>query len=74
MKSIVIRGKRINYYLTWALIGLVAAAVTFYTQGCAGPPLKPWHTEKLTEEFTVELADEIRFYNSACNHQDLGNG
>jgi alpha-beta hydrolase superfamily lysophospholipase len=58
MKSIVIRVKRINYYLTWALIGLVAVAVT----GCAGPPLKPWHTEELTKEFTAALADEIRTF------------
>ena len=70
MKSIVIRVKRINYYLTWALIGLVAVAVTFYTQGCAGPPLKPWHTEELTEEFTAALTDEIRTFDDYRQLED----
>jgi len=28
-------------------------------QGCSGPALQPWHTEKLTEEFTAEKADEV---------------
>ena len=27
---------------------------------CDGPALEPWHTEKLTEEFTADKADEIQ--------------
>ncbi len=27
--------------------------------GCGGVPLEPWHTEKLTEEFTQDKADEV---------------
>jgi alpha-beta hydrolase superfamily lysophospholipase len=37
-------------------------AVLLLAQGCSGPPLEPWHTEKLTEEFTVAKADEIRTF------------
>jgi alpha-beta hydrolase superfamily lysophospholipase len=42
--------------------GLVAFAVTVVTQGQGGQPLKPWQTEKLTEEFTAGGADEIRTF------------
>jgi len=32
-------------------------------QACGGgPPLKPWHTEELTEEFTAKQADEIQTF------------
>ena len=32
-------------------------------QGCGGPPLKPWHTEKLTEEFTEDKAEVVKSFN-----------
>jgi len=41
-----------------AAIGTLA--VMMMVQGCGGPPLQPWHTERLTEEFTVQKADRIR--------------
>ena len=31
-------------------------------QGCSGAQLQPWHTEKLTEEFTEEKADEVKTF------------
>ena len=31
-------------------------------QGCSGPSLEPWHTERLSEEFTASNADEIRTF------------
>jgi len=31
-------------------------------QGCGGPPLKPWHTEKLTEEFTEDKAEVVKSF------------
>jgi alpha-beta hydrolase superfamily lysophospholipase len=34
--------------------------VLLYIQGCSGPALKPWHTEKLHAEFTSGKTDEIR--------------
>jgi len=70
MKSIVIRVKRINCYPTWAMFALVACAITFYIQGCSGPPLKPWHTEELTEEFTAALTDEIRTFDDYRQLED----
>jgi alpha-beta hydrolase superfamily lysophospholipase len=30
-----------------------------FVQGCGGPSLQIWHTEKLTEEFTAARADEV---------------
>jgi alpha-beta hydrolase superfamily lysophospholipase len=31
-------------------------------QGCNDPTLKPWHTQKFTEEFTVDKADEVKTF------------
>jgi len=70
MKSLVISVKRINRYLAWVVFALVAGAVTFYIQGCSGPPLKPWHTEELTEEFTADMADGIRTFDDYRNLED----
>ena len=44
------------------LLRLVTIALFCSIQGCGGPPLKPWHTEKLTEEFTAAKADEVRSF------------
>jgi alpha-beta hydrolase superfamily lysophospholipase len=48
----------------------VASAVTLYTQGCTDPSLKPWHNEKLTEEFTAEMTDEIRTFDDYRQLED----
>jgi alpha-beta hydrolase superfamily lysophospholipase len=70
MKPITIIVKRISCYLTWVAIGLVAFAVTLTTQGCTDPSLKPWHNEKLTEEFTAEMTDEIRTFDDYRQLED----
>jgi alpha-beta hydrolase superfamily lysophospholipase len=70
MKSIAIIIKPISCYFTWAVLGLAACAVTLFSQGCAGPPLKPWHSEKLTEEFTAEMAAEIRTFDDYRQLED----
>ena len=62
MKPITIIVKRVSCYFTWVALGLVASVVIIYSQGCAGPPLKPWHNEKLTEEYTAAMTDEIRTF------------
>ena len=54
--------KHVNFYLTWVAMVLVTSIFALQSQGCAGPPLKPWHTEKLTEEFTAAMTDEIRTF------------
>ena len=46
----------------WTLFLL--AAVALFESGCSGPPLKPWHTERLTEEFRAKDADEIRTFDA----------
>jgi alpha-beta hydrolase superfamily lysophospholipase len=45
-----------------SLSGIIAAAMLIVLQGCGGTPLKPWHTEKLDEEFTEDKADEVRTF------------
>ena len=52
-----------------ALIILVCA-VALYTQGCSDQPLKPWHTEKLTEEFTAEMSEQIRTFDDYRQLED----
>lgn len=42
------------------LSGFVMASIMVTLQSCGGPPLKPWHTEKLSEEFTEDKADEVQ--------------
>jgi alpha-beta hydrolase superfamily lysophospholipase len=37
-------------------------AIIVVLQGCSGPQQKPWHTEKLTEEFTEAKTDEVKSF------------
>ena len=61
---------RIRCYLAWFANGLAVCAVTFYLQGCSDPPPKPWHTEKLTEEFTAAMTAEIRTFDDYRQLED----
>ncbi len=70
MKPVTIVVKHISCYLTRVTMGLVAITVALHSQGCAGPPLKPWHTEKLTEEFTAAMTDEIRTFDDYRQLED----
>jgi len=70
MTRIVFMVKRVSWCLTWGVLGLVAGAIMFSSQGCSGPPLEPWHTEKLTAEFTAEMADEIRTFDDYRQLED----
>jgi alpha-beta hydrolase superfamily lysophospholipase len=62
MTPIVSLIKRVSWFLSWGVLGLAAGAITLSSQGCSGPPLETWHTEKLTAEFTADMADEIRTF------------
>ncbi len=62
MKSVIFFSKRISGYFIRAFWGLVICTFIVCVQGCDGPPLKPWHTEKLTEEYTADMADEIQTF------------
>ncbi len=45
------------------LSGIIMAATLAVLQGCGGTSqLKPWHTEKLDEEFTKKKADVVRTF------------
>jgi len=52
------------------LSGFIAAAVIFFLQSCSGMPLKPWHTEKLNEEFTLDKADEVQNFDAYLQLED----
>jgi alpha-beta hydrolase superfamily lysophospholipase len=62
--------KRLSWFLTWGVLGLSVGAITLSSQGCSGPPLESWHTEKLTAEFTAEMADEIRTFDDYIQLED----
>ena len=44
------------------LSGCILAIAVVFAQGCSGPPLRPWHTERLTAEFTGGQTDKIRTF------------
>ena len=48
----------------WSGLSLAALLCTLVvgTQGCTGPALQPWHTERLTLEFTAGQVDEIQTF------------
>jgi alpha-beta hydrolase superfamily lysophospholipase len=60
MEYIVVSAQRLRCHLNWVALGLVTCVIFAGIQGCRGLPLKPWHTENLTEEFTADQAHEIR--------------
>jgi alpha-beta hydrolase superfamily lysophospholipase len=70
MTFIGINLNRASSCFIWTVLGLVACTAILYIQGCADPPLKPWHTEKLTEEFTAEMTDEIRTFDDYRQLED----
>lgn len=39
-------------------------------QGCGGPPLKSWHTEKLDEEFTLDKASDVKSFDDYLKLED----
>jgi alpha-beta hydrolase superfamily lysophospholipase len=55
------RAKRILSYLATAVVSMVIGGVAlFVIQARRGPDLQPWHTARLTEEFTVDRAGQVR--------------
>ena len=50
---------------------LFSAAALLTLQGCGGgAALKPWHTEKLTEEFSENKADEVKTFDDYLALED----
>lgn len=62
--------KHLRCHLCWMVFGLAAFAAAVCVQGCGGTPLKPWHTEKLTEEFSTGRAGEIRTFDDYRQLED----
>jgi hypothetical protein len=50
--------------------GFLLAVILLLAYGCSGPPLKPWHTERLTAEFTAGKTDEIRTFDDYRQLED----
>ena len=55
MKRISTRSTRLS--LT-GIFSMIVAVVVISIQGCSSSSLKPWHTEKLSEEFTAGMIDD----------------
>ncbi len=53
-----------------ALYIISVAAMLVAVQGCSSTQLKPWHTEKLTEEFTEDKADEVQSFDDYLKLED----
>ncbi len=48
----------------------IAAITIVVVQGCSSAKLQPWHTEKLTEEFTEEKAGEVKTFDDYLALED----
>jgi alpha-beta hydrolase superfamily lysophospholipase len=57
-----LHGDRLDVWLGRAVLKLLSVAFIVVAQGCDTPALEPWHTERLTAEFTAGRTDEIRTF------------
>jgi len=62
--------RRNRRYLIWGLVGFIGVAMILYVAGRGGPSLEPWHTEKLTAEFTAKKGDVIRTFDDYKQLED----
>jgi hypothetical protein len=62
--------RRTGFYFTRIFFSLMACTVIVMIQGCGGPSMKPWHTERLTEEFTADMTDEIQTFDDYRKLED----
>ena len=62
--------KRSGCCRTRTALVLAVWAVTLFALACSTPSLEPWHTEKLTEEFTAEMAQKIRTFDEYLQLED----
>ena len=52
------------------LSALIIATIAVALQSCSSAQLKPWHTEKLTEEFSEDKTDEIKTFDDYLALED----
>jgi alpha-beta hydrolase superfamily lysophospholipase len=71
MKRIARILKRLILILTVAVLGFIFGALALYVVMMrGGPPLEPWHTEKLTSEYSDDNADDIRTFDDYRRLED----
>lgn len=51
-------------------VHFIVASMTVFLLGCGDKSLKPWHTAKLTEEFTKGKADEVKTFKDYLQLED----
>ena len=61
---------RMRWYPGRGLFACILVAMTLQFTGCSGPPLQPWHTARLTAEFTAEDSDEIQTFDDYRRLED----
>jgi hypothetical protein len=44
------------------LSAIALVTISISQQSCSGPPLKPWHSENLDEEFIQDKAEEVKTF------------
>jgi len=52
------------------ILALATAGLLFLLAACGGQPLQPWHTAKLSEEFTANEADAVRTFDDYLALED----
>ncbi len=57
-----ISGHQWRHGVQWGLRIALIGVFVLTLSGCSSVPLHSWHTEKLTEEFTADLADEVQSF------------
>ena len=70
MGTITVKAKRIRLFISLCFLGSMVAMIGFATQGCSNQPVKAWHIENLTEEFTVDRAAEIQTFDQYRQLED----
>ncbi len=70
MRRNVFVAKLMNTYLKMGVLAFALGVFALWSQLGSGPPLKPWHTEELTAEFTAQRADEIRTFDDYRQLED----
>ncbi|MFZ1198837.1 MAG: alpha/beta fold hydrolase [Desulfobacterales bacterium] len=59
-----------RWQIVYSLFGCIAGALVLTIQACSNTPLKPWHTERLDAEFTVQKLAEIRTFDDYRKLED----
>ena len=69
MRNKTATGSRKRWYTTWR-IGCIIAVVGLFACGGNRPPLEPWHSENLTEEYSSDKSDEIQTFDDYRQLED----